>query len=74
MQALAAEPAQLADVPANVLKSKSVLIVDDLSVNRIIMSKYVEQWGGLPHRYSDASSALAAVRSRQVFDLAIIDM
>lgn len=54
------------------LRGGRVLIVDDLDVNRSVLSYYVEAVGGQPKAVESAAEALAALEA-EPFDLAIID-
>jgi PAS domain S-box-containing protein len=55
-----------------------ILIVDDNATNRVILEKYLTQWGAKPTSSEDARSALkalhTAVDAGQPFELAILDM
>ena len=59
------------------LASVRVLIVDDIDVNRRILSEQLSAWGMKVATFSDAASALSAAeeaaRSEAPFDLAILD-
>ena len=59
------------------LEDRHVLVVDDLEVNRCILTEQLSNWGLQVRAVSSGREALAelieAVRSKQPFELAIID-
>jgi len=56
------------------LEGKRVLIVDDNATNRWILSLQTQSWGMLSQATASPVEALAWLRRRQPFDLAILDM
>ncbi|HWZ94384.1 MAG TPA: PAS domain S-box protein [Opitutaceae bacterium] len=56
------------------LTGKRMLIVDDNSTNRRILSTLAQNWGLVPRTADSGSAALLLVDSGEVFDVAIIDM
>jgi signal transduction histidine kinase/CheY-like chemotaxis protein/HPt (histidine-containing phosphotransfer) domain-containing protein len=56
------------------LKGKRVLIVDDNSTNRKILSLQTESWGMVPIAVASGEEALAMLREGERFDLALLDM
>lgn len=56
------------------LKGKRVLIVDDNSTNRRILSLQTQSWGMVPVTVGSGEDALAMLREGEPFDLALLDM
>ncbi|MFA5058903.1 MAG: response regulator, partial [Opitutaceae bacterium] len=56
------------------LSDRRVLIVDDNSTNRRILTTVVAGWGMVPRAASAAAEALAWLRAGEQFDVAILDM
>ena len=69
------EPANLADVRD--LLDRKVLIVDDMQINRTILSERLRNWGALHEAVSSGAQAIealqAAERSGSSFDAIIVD-
>jgi CheY-like chemotaxis protein len=61
-------------IGAQKFSDRRILIVDDLEVNRIILTKQTASWGMLPTAVCDASEALELLNQGLNFDLAILDM
>ena len=57
-----------------ILEGKSVLIVDDNATNRRILIQLVTGWQMKAHAASSGDEALALLRDRPPFDVAILDM
>ncbi len=57
-----------------ILEGKSVLIVDDNATNRRILVQLVTGWQMKAHAASSGDEALALLRERPPFDVAILDM
>lgn len=62
----------LPDISA--LHGKSVAIVDDLEVNRLVLSRQMEAWGALPTVYDGPLAFLEDAVSANHFDVAVLDM
>ncbi len=56
------------------LRDKRILIVDDNSTNRKILSKQIESWGMIVSTAENATHALDLIAKKHKFDVAIIDM
>ncbi len=69
---VAASPRTASPAPPK-LGSLSVLIVDDVEINRRILKHYTALWGMVPHTAESAQEALAWVRRGDAFDLALLD-
>ncbi len=57
-----------------ILTGKRVLIVDDNSTNRELLSNQVSQWGMCPILVESAGEALALLKEDTDFDVALLDM
>ncbi len=57
-----------------ILKNKNVLIVDDNSTNRRVLSLQIGNWGMTFAQAENGKQALELLESGQTFDLAILDM
>ena len=68
--------ASVIDVEAN-LCGVSVLVVDDLEINRVILSEQLRNWGAVPITADSASRALDILKEsaakHKTFDLIIVD-
>ncbi len=68
--------ASVIDVEAD-LRGVSVLVVDDLEINRVILSEQLRNWGAIPTTADCALRALEilkeAAANNQMFDLIIVD-
>jgi len=56
------------------LAERSILIVDDNAMNRMIISRQTSRWKMKPYSVSNGKEALELIRNGEVFDLALIDM
>ncbi|MDH4136037.1 MAG: GAF domain-containing protein, partial [Anaerolineae bacterium] len=56
------------------LSDKRVLIVDDNSTNRFILTLQTQSWGMLPRNTASPTEALEWIRQGDPFDVAILDM
>jgi len=56
------------------LRDRQVLIVDDNSTNRRILTLYSQAWGMLPRDTALPAEALAWIRQGDPFDVALLDM
>jgi PAS domain S-box-containing protein len=56
------------------LTGKRVLVVDDSSTNRRILSTLAQNWGLAPRTADSGPSALKLIDSGETFDIAILDM
>jgi PAS domain S-box-containing protein len=56
------------------LAGKRVLIVDDNSTNRRILSTLVQKWNLVPRMADSAAAALQLIDSGETFDVGIVDM
>jgi PAS domain S-box-containing protein len=61
-------------VPRPELRGKRLLAVDDNATNRKIISLQAESWGMLVKAVDSGAAALALLRQKRDFDLAILDM
>jgi len=61
-------------MPRPELKGKRLLAVDDNATNRKIISLQAESWGMLVKAVDSGAAALALLRQKTDFDLAILDM
>jgi len=66
------------EAEASHLVGLKMLIVDDNSTNRIILSHHAESWGMLPTAVGNGADALEilqrAARGKEPFDIALVDM
>jgi len=73
-------PATKSDIPVQTdsetfsLKNKSILVVDDNSVNRFILTLYLQSVGAKPVVVASGKAALALLETGTVFDTGIFDM
>ena len=58
----------------NVLEDKQVLIVDDNQTNRQVLIMQTQSFGMIPLAVSSAQEALNILKTKNTFDLAILDM
>ncbi len=58
---------------ASILSGKHVLIVDDNATNRRILSMQAASWGMGSHAVASAEEALKLIKSKEKFDIAILD-
>src|SRR5947199_4802081 len=56
------------------LTGKRILIVDDNTTNRSILTLQTQSWGMLPYAYASGQEALAQVQAGIPLDMAILDM
>lgn len=56
------------------LAERSILIVDDNAMNRMIISRQTSRWKMKPYSVSSGKEALELIGKGEVFDLALIDM
>ncbi|KAA3664599.1 MAG: response regulator, partial [Chloroflexi bacterium] len=56
------------------LAGKRILIIDDNTTNRLILSRQVAAWGIDSAEASSAAAALALLQAGERFDLALVDM
>jgi CheY-like chemotaxis protein/nitrogen-specific signal transduction histidine kinase/HPt (histidine-containing phosphotransfer) domain-containing protein len=56
------------------LANKRILIVDDNSTNRQILSLHTSSWGMIPRAAASGPEALGWISSGEQFDIAVIDM
>ncbi len=56
------------------LEGRRVLIVDDNTTNRRILTLQTEAWGMIPRETGAPSEALAWIRAGELFDVVILDM
>lgn len=56
------------------LSERSILIVDDNAMNRMIISRQTGRWKMKPYSVSSGQEALELIRKGEVFDIALIDM
>jgi PAS domain S-box-containing protein len=56
------------------LAGKRLLIVDDNTTNRSILTLQTQSWGMLPYAYASGQEALAQVQAGVSFEVAILDM
>jgi PAS domain S-box-containing protein len=70
-------PSRSPVVPAEALRNRRVLIVDDNSTNRRIMDHYLAGWGMITTKARDAQTALTAMRDAtaagQPFEIVTLD-
>jgi PAS domain S-box-containing protein len=70
-------PSRSPIIPAETLRNRRVLIVDDNATNRRIMDHYLAGWGMVTAKARDAQSALAAMRDAtaagQPFEIVTLD-
>ena len=57
----------------NILKNKTVFILDDKVENRLLLIRLVTKWGMIPHTFSSPIEALYILKNTN-FDLGLIDM
>src|SRR5690606_18644078 len=66
-----------ADPVAGGLDGRRVLVVDDLEVNRLILSEQIDSWGMIARTAASGAAALDLLRDAaaagEPFDLAIVD-
>ena len=60
--------------PAAALRGQRLLIVDDNSTSRRILTALADRWGLLATAHATGRAALAALSAGETFDLAILDM
>ncbi len=56
------------------LAGKHILIVDDNTTNRFVLSRYAQAWGMIPYVAASGPEALDWVRKEEPFDFAVLDM
>src|SRR5437660_1371161 len=56
------------------LTGKRILIVDDNTTNRSILTLQTQSWGMLPYAYASGQEALTQVQAGVPFDVAILDI
>ena len=59
--------------PATPLAGRRVLIVDDLELNRRILSIFTAKWGMVPEGVSSGAEALARLEQGTAYDVALLD-
>jgi len=69
----AERPAEPAGMPAP-LRDRRILIVDDNSTSRRILTTLAEKWGARPTAVASGAAALTALEIGATFDLAVFDM
>jgi PAS domain S-box-containing protein len=74
LAALAMRPRLVPVAPSTSLEGRQLLIVDDNATNRRILAELARGWGMISHAAESGEAALAALRSGQHFDVAILDM
>ncbi|MEO6244791.1 MAG: CHASE domain-containing protein [Opitutaceae bacterium] len=74
VEPLGAKPRPWLSANPAILEGKSLLIVDDNATNRRILLQLATGWQMHAHAASSGEEALALLRERPPFDLAILDM
>jgi len=69
----AGEMPAAAAVPADALRGKRLLVVDDNQTNRRILARQLERWGAAQVAESSAAAALARLARDRAFDAALFD-
>ena len=74
---VALAPAGLLPAPTGTpapLRDRRILIVDDNSTSRRILTTLAEKWGAHPTAVASGAAALARLHAGAVFDVAVLDM
>jgi CheY-like chemotaxis protein len=78
LPAIHTERAVTPALPPGDLRGRRVLVVDDIAVNRLVLSEQLASWGMRPLESESAASALVELRDAEAagdpFDFALLDM
>ncbi len=74
LQAVPGAPASLVVRPEPELVGLRLLIVDDSSTSRQILTQQAQRWGMVPREAQSGAAALEWLRAGEGFDLAILDL